>query len=393
MARPILRPASTACGLMRSLFRFALVAVVAVFLVSNAAPAATISSGVDERGNHFLTLDGPIAAGDPDRFAAAILEANDRGYRLDALRLNSPGGLMWEAMVMAVMVRWVKNMATVVRRDAKCESTCFGLFAAGHRKYVDPISNPTQIGVHSIDAAFKQWGGAQAIDAVIKQWGGAPAIFWAETGGATIWAMSRLKAINVSDAILGKIIATPPDHMTYLTIEDLQQMGVEVTDNPSSSPLAKTVTDDVWLASAVTRAEIKTDNGAVIPRGSVVATMSYMPKEDTRDSSQYSVCFGDRQGQLSVYRRCNISYHSPREGTILTARIPETALMLIEQGWSLPGWIVVEDGLHLREYADPHAPDVLAAPHNTMPGGSVVKSNSTQECKVWMGSGRGGSGR
>jgi hypothetical protein len=329
MARPILRPASTACSLMRSLFGFTLVAVVAVFLASNSAPAATISSGVDDHGNHFLTLDGSIGAGDPDRLAAAILEANDHGYRLDALRLNCRGGLIWEAMVMAVMVRWVKNMATVVRRDAKCESTCFGLFAAGHRKYVDPISNPTQIGVHSIDAVIQQWGGAPAIDAVIKQWGAAPAIFWAETGGATIWAMSRLKAIGVSDAILGKIIATPPDHMTYLTIEDLQQMGVEVTDNPSPSPLPKVVIDEVWLASAMTRAEIRIDNGAVIPRGSVVATMSHMPKEDTRDSSQYSVCFGGREELPSVYRRCNISYHPRGEATILTARVPETTC-----GWS-----------------------------------------------------------
>jgi hypothetical protein len=223
MARPILRPASTACSLMRSLFGFALVAVVAVFLAPSTAPAATISSGVDDHGNHFLTLDGPIVAGDPDRLAAAILEANAQGYRLDALRLNSPGGSIWEAIVMAVMVRWVENIATVVQRDAKCESECFGLFAAGYRKYVDPISNPnTQIGVHSIDAA-------------IKQWGDAPALFWGEKGDATIWAVRRLKAIGVSDAIVGKIVTTPPDHTTYLTIEDLQRMGVEVTDNPSPS--------------------------------------------------------------------------------------------------------------------------------------------------------------
>jgi membrane-bound ClpP family serine protease len=120
MASPILRPASVAaCNLMRSLLEYLLVAVVAVSSASNAAPAATISSGVDDHGNHFLTLDGPIGAGDPDRLAAAILEANDRGYRLDALRLNSRGGLLWEAMAMAVMVRWVKNMATVVRSGAK----------------------------------------------------------------------------------------------------------------------------------------------------------------------------------------------------------------------------------------------------------------------------------
>ena len=114
------------------------VAVTAVFLASSAASAATISGGVDEYGNHYLTLDGPIVAGDPERLAAAIFEANAHGYRLDALRLNSPGGAIWEAMAMAVMVRWVENMATVVQRDAICKSACFGLLAAGHRKYVDP---------------------------------------------------------------------------------------------------------------------------------------------------------------------------------------------------------------------------------------------------------------
>jgi hypothetical protein len=54
--------------------------------------AATISSGIDDHGNHYLTLDGPIVPGDPERFAAEIFAANAHGYRLDALRLNSPGG-------------------------------------------------------------------------------------------------------------------------------------------------------------------------------------------------------------------------------------------------------------------------------------------------------------
>jgi hypothetical protein len=66
---------------MRSLFTFALVAVVAVFLASSTAPAATISSGVDDHGNHFLTLDGPIAAGDPDHFAAAIQSRMQRKHK------------------------------------------------------------------------------------------------------------------------------------------------------------------------------------------------------------------------------------------------------------------------------------------------------------------------
>ena len=174
--------------------------------------ATNISSRVDERGNHYLTLDGPIVQGDPGRFAQAIFEANNRGYWLDALRLNSRGGPIWEAMALAVMVRWVENMATVVQKDAKCESACFGTLAAGYRKYVDPISDPTDRRA-SIYALIKQ------------QHGGAPALFWKEREDTTIWATRRLKAIGVPEAIIGKIVTTPPDRMTYLTIEDLQQMG------------------------------------------------------------------------------------------------------------------------------------------------------------------------
>ena len=47
-----------------SLSVVSLAAVVAVFLASSATSAATISAGVDEYGNHYLTLDGPIVAGD-----------------------------------------------------------------------------------------------------------------------------------------------------------------------------------------------------------------------------------------------------------------------------------------------------------------------------------------
>lgn len=47
------------------------VAVLAVFLAPSPASAATISGGVDERGHHYLSLDGSIALGDPEKLAAA----------------------------------------------------------------------------------------------------------------------------------------------------------------------------------------------------------------------------------------------------------------------------------------------------------------------------------
>jgi hypothetical protein len=183
-----------------SVVALVLVAGTALFCKFGAL-AATIGAGVDEHGNHYLTLAGPIESGDPDRLAAAIVQANARGYRLDALRLNSPGGQFWEAMAMAVMVRWVENMATVVQRSAKCESACFGLFAAGYRKYVDSASDQTQIGVHSIYS-------------LINQHANAPILFWKEAADKTVWAARRLKAIGVSESIIGKFVTTPPDHMT-----------------------------------------------------------------------------------------------------------------------------------------------------------------------------------
>jgi hypothetical protein len=166
-------------GLVRSLLK-AILLIVAPFWALSVTSAATISSGVDEHGNHYLTLDGPIMAGDPEQLAAAIFEANARGYRLDALRLNSPGGRIWESLAITVMVRWIENVATVIRKDAKCESACFALFAAGQRKYVDPAGNPTQVGVHSVYE-------------IIEQRGGVPALFWREREDTTIWAVRRLK--------------------------------------------------------------------------------------------------------------------------------------------------------------------------------------------------------
>ena len=145
--------------------------------------------------------------------ALRVVTSSAHGYRLDALRLNSPGGAVG-AMAMAAMVRWVEDMATVVQKDAKCESACFALFAAGHRRYVDPASDPTQIGVHSIYELIGKPGPD-----------GAPAFVWKETGDATIEAVRLLREVRVSASVIGKIVTTPPDKMFYLTIRDLLDMG------------------------------------------------------------------------------------------------------------------------------------------------------------------------
>lgn len=186
----------------------AMIAVVLVGAFNGRGPAqqpaamerplpTNISSGADAYGNHFVSLDGPIVPGDAALLAAEILEANTRGYRLDALRLNSPGGDVWETLAMAVMVRWVENMATVIKKDAKCKSACFGLFAAGQRKIVDPISDPTQIGVHSIYV-------------LIKQQGKTSTLFWKEREDTTVWAVRNSRRLAYRNQSLGRLLRRRP---------------------------------------------------------------------------------------------------------------------------------------------------------------------------------------
>jgi hypothetical protein len=293
----------------------ALIATVAAAAIApSPCTAANITSGVDQSGNHYLMLEGPIAPGDPEKLAAAILEANARGYRLDTLRLNSLGGTVWEAMAMAVMVRWVERLSTAVQKDAKCESSCFALFAAAYQNYVDPSSDPTQIGVHSIYTAQQQGG---------------MSVFVRENESTTVWAVRRLKAIGVPDSVIGKIVTTPPDRMTYLAIADLQEMGVELPGypRPPTEPSHWPATDSIWLSPAMAKSDIRLEDGTVIPSGTVVVSVD---REEPGASLFADHCFLHLV-PVSGYM-CNVTYHLPNRQPS-TARLAESSLTQIRQGF------------------------------------------------------------
>jgi hypothetical protein len=106
--------------------------------------AATIEVVDDE-----IRLRGPIVEGDAQRFANAVIQFGRVLHWNKIISLNSPGGDLWETLQIAEMIRWIDGAITYVTKDSKCLSACFGLFAAGYQKIVDPIGDPTQIGVHS----------------------------------------------------------------------------------------------------------------------------------------------------------------------------------------------------------------------------------------------------
>ena len=97
----------------------------------------------------------------------------------------------------------------------------------------------------------------------------------------------------------GKIVTTPPDHMTNLTIEDLQQMGVEVIGYSSAVALHSNLGFDlVYLSPAMVRADIRLDGGSTIPGGTVVVTVS-----DTWDVKTASASYHPRRTILPTKPR------------------------------------------------------------------------------------------
>src|SRR5438045_1616419 len=98
-------------------------------------------------------------------------------------------------------------MATAINKQSVCISACFGVFAGGRRKYVNPA--PNQIGVHSTSISTGQET--------------------PETAWTTTFAARRLSAIGVPDQIIAKVVLTPPNRVYFLTLDDLWSMGVNVT--------------------------------------------------------------------------------------------------------------------------------------------------------------------
>jgi hypothetical protein len=154
-----------------------------------------------------------------------------------------------------------------------------------------------------------------------------------------------LKMIGVPDSIIGRIVTTPPKEMSYLSVDDLWEMGVKVTGHPDTRPglgfegLGK-IADDfirqrmnglVFLSPAVVRHDIALNNGSTIPAGTVVvarddATLeAFLAAEEAHTLQSLSLCF-------VTAHLCNVSYHLAN-GPVAVAQLQDASLDLIRQGW------------------------------------------------------------
>jgi hypothetical protein len=173
------------------------------------ASAAVLKTSTTKDGRIVVSISGEITDGDTDALRSAIKIANDAGKLVSSVRLNSPGGSLYEGAKLAETVR-VAKIATNVGQGATCASACFLIFAAGEAKFANYTA---QIGVHGASDE----SGAETM----------------QSGAATV-SMARIaKELGVPPEIIGRMVVTPPSDMVWLSPQELQSMGVSMVGKPA----------------------------------------------------------------------------------------------------------------------------------------------------------------
>jgi len=167
----------------------------------------------------LISASGRIASGDSERLMAAFISLPRDG--LNVLALNSAGGSVVASEALAAAIRRV-GVRVFVDSNSMCASACFVLFASSPRKFYAPGA---QIGVHS---AVR--GEYETMDSM-----------------AVTTAVARSAAeMGVPNAIIGRMVSTPPGSMAWLSEAELDAMGAHslnpsTTHAPQDTPTAQAV--------------------------------------------------------------------------------------------------------------------------------------------------------
>lgn len=143
-----------------------------------------------------IALNGEIGAtlvADFDKAVAARPDAK-------VLLLNSPGGYVDDALVVAHKVR-ERGMSTLVAKGMGCYSACSYIFFAGENREVEG-----ELGVHQISA--------EVADLVLAQ-----------TTLADV--LAALNEFNVTQSIITVMLRTPPEEMYIFSADEVAQLGIE----------------------------------------------------------------------------------------------------------------------------------------------------------------------
>jgi hypothetical protein len=183
-----------------NIMQFVVTALLAILLAAQAHAATTTDTLLPD-GTWKITVDGELLAGDQIEFDRVLFATYKRGV-VSSVHLNSPGGLISEGYAFGREIE-DQGLTTVVERGAHCESACFLIFVAGTRKIA---SQDARIGVHraNLNGAETHEGTQDVLDYAYR-----------------LGDVEDLEVLHL-------LAATPSSGMTYLTIRQLRDLGVEV---------------------------------------------------------------------------------------------------------------------------------------------------------------------
>ncbi|WP_417307432.1 ATP-dependent Clp protease proteolytic subunit [Devosia sp.] len=155
-----------------------------------------------------LALEGSI---DPDSFERVAAEVTARGEYVERVSLNSPGGVVDQALKIGALLR-ERGFTTEVAAGALCASSCPLVLAGGVERLASPEA---AIGVHQIYAVAE----AGQMPAGVRAAGDA----MSETQKTTAAITRYLEESGVDPAIWLHALETPPNRLYYLSTEELTE--------------------------------------------------------------------------------------------------------------------------------------------------------------------------
>jgi hypothetical protein len=181
-------------------------------LLFSAQAFAVQLDAFEARGVAFVALSGEIVQNDSDKAIASLLAALQKhksDKKIVGLSLNSHGGLVLEAVKIGEFVEAAKIPVIVTERSS-CESACFFIFMRAPTKL---IAHGARIGVHSTSLNGKED---------------------ANTSLTTV-AIARLaREAGVPQSVIGKMVTAEPREISYLSDNELKQMGAVFLDDDDS---------------------------------------------------------------------------------------------------------------------------------------------------------------
>lgn len=182
--------------------------------------AMTIELGPQGR----LEMTGTIVPGTAERVRA---ELEKRGGYATQIVLNSPGGVVQEALAMARLVRG-RGLDSRVAAGGLCASSCPLLFAGGVRRVAEPGA---AIGVHQVFAV------PGAVTGGTGEAGAGAGMARAQAVSAEV--QRHLLAMGVDARVWIHAMETPPQELFYFSPAELRELKLVTADAATDAAAAE----------------------------------------------------------------------------------------------------------------------------------------------------------